>query len=52
MTVPPELLGDPGSVDLTFSGVMQHVQLHGAAVERSHGIRLRASRQGARVLAR
>ncbi len=36
MTVPRKLLGDPGAVDLALSGVMEHVQLHGAAVERAH----------------
>ena len=37
MTVAGELLGDPGAVDLTFSGVMEHVQLHGPTIERAHG---------------
>ena len=37
MTVSRELLGDPRAVDLAFSGVMEHVQLHGATVERAHG---------------
>ena len=36
MTVARELLCDPGAVDFAFSGVMEHVQLHGAAVERAH----------------
>ena len=37
MAVSRELLGDPGAVDLALGGVMEHVQLHGAAVERAHG---------------
>ena len=36
MTVARELVRDPGAVDLAFSGVMEHVQLHGAAVKRAH----------------
>jgi hypothetical protein len=32
-------------VDLSFGGVVQHVHLHGAAVEGAHGGRLRGSRR-------
>jgi hypothetical protein len=44
VTVSSQLLGDPGAVDLSLGGVMQDVQLDGAAIEGTHGVRLRASR--------
>src|SRR5690242_9783643 len=49
VTMPGQLLGDPCSVDLVLRRVVQHVELDGTAVERAHGVRLRASGRNARL---
>jgi hypothetical protein len=48
MTVSGELFRDPGPVDFALGRMVEHVQLHSTAVERTHEIRLRASRRDAR----
>lgn len=45
MTVASELLGHPRAVDLAPGGVVEHMHLHGAAIEGAHALRLRASRR-------
>jgi hypothetical protein len=48
VTVSGQLFRDPCSVDLVIRRVVQHMELDGTAVERAHGVRLRASGRNAR----